>query len=133
MQSNKGKWATRTKNWKHGPGASIRQASFAFLETPTQLLIKSQVRSWRKRKGKLWHIEQIGSHGANWYPVTIYDFMTTIQKLCSDDFNLVATYPALWKPNCKKSRSKQKACVVRQVLASRMSCGCCMKTPYAGA
>ena len=42
-----------TKNWEHGPGATVGKASSAFLETPAELLIKSQVRGSRKRKEKL--------------------------------------------------------------------------------
>ena len=41
-----------TKNWEHIPGAPVGLASFAFLETPAELLIKSQVRDRRKRKRK---------------------------------------------------------------------------------
>ena len=42
-----------TKNWGHGLGAPVGLMSSAFLETPAELLIKSQVLGRRKRKGKL--------------------------------------------------------------------------------
>ena len=31
-----------TKNWEYSPGGPVRYAFFAFLETPAELLIKSQ-------------------------------------------------------------------------------------------
>ena len=35
----------------------------------------------RRMKGKLWHIERINFHGADWYTVTINGFMVTTIKL----------------------------------------------------
>ena len=39
-----------TKNWEYGPGAPVGEASSALLETPTDLLIKCQVRGDEKEK-----------------------------------------------------------------------------------
>ena len=40
-----------TKNRVHGPSAPVGYASSAFLETPTELLTKSQVWGSQKSKG----------------------------------------------------------------------------------
>ena len=66
-----------TENWEQGPGAPVHvgSGSSAFLETPAELLIRNQVRGRRKRKGNIWHDEQISFHGANEYTVTIHEFM----------------------------------------------------------
>ena len=37
------------KKWKHGPDAPVGSASSAFLETPAEFLINSQVRGIGKR------------------------------------------------------------------------------------
>ena len=42
-----------TKNLEHGPGVPVWEASYAFLETPAELLIKSQVQGRKKKKGIL--------------------------------------------------------------------------------
>ena len=68
-----------TKHWEHGPGAPVGLASYAFVETPSELLIK--VKSGEEERGKenydtlnksvLWSDE---------YTRTIHKFIITTLK-----------------------------------------------------
>ena len=69
-KETKNKWANpdSTKNWEHET------------ETPVELLIKYHIQQ-TKRKGKLWHSEQIDSHGVDGYLILNQFMMTTIKGL----------------------------------------------------
>ena len=71
--------------------ALVGKASSAFVETPADLLIKKSSARYTKEEGKnnqgnkirkcnpeTKTSEQIGFHGADGYPVTIYNFIMTV-------------------------------------------------------
>ena len=69
LQSNKSIWANQNQLETGRMDQVHRQG-----------LIKSKVQRTRKRKGKLWRLEQISFHDANGYTVTKSEFMTTTIK-----------------------------------------------------